>query len=125
MPVSCYTQHGKRYIMAILSHEERYDMTILPMKELKDTAGIAKRCEEEDAPIHITKNGYDSLVVMSSKTFERYDLAMRQAAQRELAREKELEEALADLRAGIDDIAAGRTRDAFEMIDELREKYGL
>ncbi len=100
-------------------------MTILPMKELKDTAGIAKRCEETNEPIHITKNGYDCLVVMTSKTFEQYDLAMKQAAKRELAREKELEETVASIRAGLDDIAAGRTRDAFELIDELREKYGL
>ena len=50
---------------------------------------------------------------------------MKQAAQRELAREKELEETIASIRAGLDDIAAGRTRDAFELIDELREKYGL
>ncbi|WP_418722303.1 hypothetical protein [Enorma sp.] len=100
-------------------------MTILPMKELKDTAGIAKRCEETNEPIHITKNGYDCLVVMTSKTFEQYDRALKQAAKRELAREKELEETVASIRAGLDDIAAGRTRDAFELIDELREKYGL
>lgn len=100
-------------------------MTILPMKEMKDTAGIARRCEETDEPIHITKNGYDCLVVMTSKTFERYDRAMKQAARRELAREQELEETVASIRAGLDDIAAGRTGDAFELIDGLREKYGL
>ena len=99
-------------------------MTILPMKELKDTAGIAKRCEEANEPIHITKNGYDCLVVMTSKTFEQYDLAMKQAAKRELAREKELEETVASIRAGLDDSAAGRTRDAFELIDELSALLG-
>lgn len=100
-------------------------MTILPMKELKDTAGITKRCEETNEPIHITKNGYDSLVIMSSKTFEQYDLALKQAGKRELAREREMEEVIASLREGLDDIAAGRTVDAIEMIDELRAKYGL
>lgn len=100
-------------------------MTIVPMKELKDTAGITAKCLALNEPIHVTKNGYDSLVIMSSSTFEQYDRAMRQAAQRELAREKELEELAASIRAGLDDIAAGRSRDAFEMIDELREKYGV
>lgn len=100
-------------------------MTILPMKELKDTAGIAQRCEETGEPIHITKNGYDCLVVMTSKTFERYDLAMRQAAQRELDRQRHFDELVSDVRAGFEDIAAGRTQDAFESLADLRAKHGL
>ena len=100
-------------------------MTIVPMKELKDTAGIAEKCRAANEPIHVTKNGYDSLVIMSSETFERYELAMKQAAQREIARQQELEELVASIQAGLDDIAAGRTQDAFEAIDELREQYGL
>ncbi len=100
-------------------------MTILPMKELKDTAGISAKCHSTDEPIHITKNGYSDLVIMSSETFERYDLAMKQAARRELVRQRELEETAASIRAGLDDIAARRTNDARELIDELRLKYDL
>lgn len=70
-------------------------MTILPMKELKDTAGISAKCHSTDEPIHITKNGYSDLVIMSSETFERYDLAMRQAARRGLARQREPPQAFA------------------------------
>lgn len=100
-------------------------MTILPMKELKDTASIAKRCEEANEPIHITKNGYDCLVVMTSKTFEQYDRALKQAAQRELDRQRYFDELVSDIDAGFEDIVAGRTEDAFESLAELREKYGL
>ena len=50
---------------------------------------------------------------------------MRQAARRELARQRELEETAASIRAGLDDIAARRTNDARELIDELRLKYDL
>ncbi len=100
-------------------------MTILPIKELKDTAGISAKRHSTDEPIRITKNGYSDLVIMSSETFERYDLAMRQAARRELARQRELEETAASIRAGLDDIAARRTNDARELIDELRLKYDL
>lgn len=100
-------------------------MTILPMKELKDTAGITRRCEEADEPVHITKNGYDCLVVMTSKTFERYDLAMKQAAQRELDRQRYFDELASDIRAGFEDIEAGRTQDAFESLSDLRAKHGL
>lgn len=100
-------------------------MTILPMKELKDTAGITQRCEEAGEPIHITKNGYDCLVVMTSKTFERYDLAMRQAAQRELHRQRYFDELVSDDRAGFEDIAAGRTQDAPESLADLRAELSV
>lgn len=100
-------------------------MTILPMKELKDTAGITRRCEEENEPIHITKNGYDCLVVMTSKTFEKYDRALKQAAQRELDRQRYFDELVSDIETGFEDIAAGRTADAFESLAALREKHGL
>ena len=44
-------------------------MTILPIKELKDTAGISAKRHSTDEPIRITKNGYSDLVIMSSETF--------------------------------------------------------
>ena len=46
-------------------------MTIIPIKELKDTAAIAQKCRELDEPIHITKNGYGAMVVMSMVPYEK------------------------------------------------------
>lgn len=100
-------------------------MTILPMKELKDTAGISAKCHSIDEPIHITKNGYSDLVIMSAETFKRYDLAMKQAAQRELERQRELDETVDDIRQSFEDIKAGRTRNAFVALSDMRAKYGL
>ena len=37
--------------------EKETTMTILPIKELKDGAGISKRCHELNEPIYITKKG--------------------------------------------------------------------
>lgn len=100
-------------------------MTILPMKELKDTAGISAKCHSTDEPIHITKNGYSDLVIMSAETFERYDLAMKQAAQRELERKRELNETVDDIRESFEYIKTGRTKNAFVALGDMRTKYGL
>ena len=39
--------------------------TIIPIKDLKDTAKISKMCNEANEPIFITKNGYGDMVLMS------------------------------------------------------------
>ena len=39
-------------------------MTIIPMRDLKDTVEIERRCMEEKGPVFVTKNGYGKLVVM-------------------------------------------------------------
>ena len=33
-------------------------MQIIPMRELKNTVEIERRCAEENGPVFITKNGY-------------------------------------------------------------------
>lgn len=100
-------------------------MTIVPIKELKDTAKISEMCATTSGPIYITKNGYGDMVIMSCDSFETYVEEQCQIAVAKARREFELEQIAADIRAGEADIAAGRTRDAFEMIDDLRAKYGL
>ena len=100
-------------------------MTIVPMKELKDTAGISAKCHALDEPIHVTKNGYDNLVIMSSRTFEQYDRAMRIVAQRELARQRYFDELVSDIENGFEEIDAGKGKDAFESLAEMRKKNGL
>ena len=39
-------------------------MQIIPMRELKNTTEVERRCEEENGPVYVTKNGYGRLVVM-------------------------------------------------------------
>ena len=79
-------------------------MVIAPIKELKDGAAISAKCHELDEPIHITKNGYGDMVIMSTEVFARYDRLIR---------------------TGMAEYRAGKSRDAFEALAELREKHGL
>ena len=44
--------------------------TIIPIKELKNTAEISKLCDEKNEPVFVTKNGYGDLVVMSQDCFD-------------------------------------------------------
>ena len=43
-------------------------MTIIPMRDLKDTVEIERKCREADGPVFVTKNGYGKLVVMSHRS---------------------------------------------------------
>ena len=82
--------------------------TILPIRDMKNTARISELCNSTDAPIFITKNGYGDMVLMSMRYYERT-----------LARQ----EAFDKLDEAEDQVAAGRTRDAFASLRELREKH--
>lgn len=85
-------------------------MQIIPMRELKNTVEIKRRCAEENGPVFVTKNGYGRLVVMDIDYYERTM--------------QEMEEAKLILE-GLDDVEAGRTVDGPTAMAELREKYGL
>ncbi|WP_102337593.1 type II toxin-antitoxin system Phd/YefM family antitoxin [Collinsella provencensis] len=100
-------------------------MVIAPIKELKDGAAISAKCHELNEPIHITKNGYGDMVIMSTEVFERYDRIMQRVLERELRHQQELEEIVEDFRAGMADYKAGNTRDGFEVLSELRAQYDL
>lgn len=43
-------------------------MQIVPMRDLKDTVQIEKKCQ--NSPVFVTKNGYGKLVVMSMEYYE-------------------------------------------------------
>ena len=43
---------------------------IIPINKLKNTAEISNLCKENKEPIFVTKNGYNSLVVMSEECFD-------------------------------------------------------
>ena len=85
-------------------------MQIIPMKDLKDTVAIEKRCAEANGPVFVTKNGYGRLVVMDIDYFERTMQKIYEA--------KELKEGLADL-------AAGKVQEGQAVMEGLRDKYGF
>ena len=46
-------------------------MQIIPMRDLKNTVEVERRCAEENGPVYVTKNGYGRLVVMDIEYYER------------------------------------------------------
>lgn len=85
-------------------------MTIVPMRDLKDTVEIERKCAEENGPVFVTKNGYGRLVVMD---IEYYDRLMRKLYEAKAVNE------------GLADIESGNTADGGEIKDMLGKKYGL
>lgn len=85
-------------------------MQIIPMRDLKNTVEIERRCAEENGPVYITKNGYGRLVVMEIEYYERI---MRKLYEAKIVSE------------GLNDIESGRTVDGNTAIDEIRGKYGI
>lgn len=85
-------------------------MQIIPMRDLKNTVEVECRCAEENGPVYVTKNGYGRLVVMDIEYYERTMRKMYEAQA---------------LIAGMEDVAAGRTKDGVYVLQNMREKYGL
>ena len=85
-------------------------MTIIPMRDLKDTVEIERRCMEEKGPVFVTKNGYGKLVVMD---IEYYEQTMRR-----IYEAKQINE-------GLSDLANGETVDGDEVKQKLAAKYGI
>jgi PHD/YefM family antitoxin component YafN of YafNO toxin-antitoxin module len=85
-------------------------MQIIPMRDLKNTVEVERRCAEENGPVFVTKNGYGRLVVMDIEYYERTMQKMNEA--------KAVMEGLADVKAG-------RTVDGDEVFSEIRSKYGI
>jgi prevent-host-death family protein len=82
--------------------------TILPIRDLKNTARISELCKTTDEPIFITKNGYGEIVVMGMAHYE------KTLAHQEVFR---------SLDAAERQIAAGQVRDASESLAALRRKH--
>lgn len=85
-------------------------MQIIPIRDLKNTVEIERRCAEENGPVYVTKNGYGRLVVMDIEYYERTMRKMYEAQA---------------LIAGMEDVEAGRTKDGVSVLQNMREKYGL
>ena len=49
-------------------------MQCIPIRDLKNTSEISAMCKQSNAPIFITKNGYNDMVIMSAEVYERIRL---------------------------------------------------
>ena len=83
-------------------------MQIVPMRDLKDTVQIEKKCQ--NGPVFVTKNGYGKLVVMN---MEYYESKIAKIAEADFINE------------GIVDFANGKISEGKEVIKELKDKYGI
>ena len=83
-------------------------MQIVPMRDLKDTVQIEKKCQ--NGPVFVTKNGYGKLVVMN---MEYYESKIAKIAEADFINE------------GIVDFANGKVSEGKEVIKELKDKYGI
>ena len=82
-------------------------MQIIPMRDLKNTVEIERRCAEANEPVFVTKNGYGSLVVMGIDYYER---TMQQISEAALVNQ------------GLRDYEAGRVVDGKKSMKKLRKK---
>lgn len=85
-------------------------MQIIPMRDLKNTVEVERRCAEENGPVYVTKNGYGRLVVMD---IEYYEQTMRKVYEAKTIMD------------GLEDVKAGRTVDGDGAISDVRKKYGI
>ena len=85
-------------------------MEIIPMRDLKNTVEIERRCAEANGPVFITKNGYGRLVVMDIEYYER---TMGKIEEARL------------VNRGIRSYENGQIVDGEDCLKKLRDKYGL
>ena len=84
-------------------------MQCIPIRDLKNTAAISEMCKKSAAPIYVTKNGYNEMVIMSAEVYDRIRLVS-------------VYEKLMEAEADIDE---GRVMEGSASLRKLREKYGL
>lgn len=85
-------------------------MQIIPMRDLKNTVEVERRCAEENGPVFVTKNGYGRLVVMD---IEYYEKTMRKMYEAKIVLD------------GLEDVKSGNTVDGDSAISNIRSKYGI
>lgn len=85
-------------------------MQIIPMRDLKNTVEVERRCAEENGPVYVTKNGYGRLVVMDIECYER---TMRKVHEAKLVME------------GLRDVEAGDVIDGTTALADVKERYGI
>ena len=85
-------------------------MQIIPMKDLKDTVEVERKCAEENGPVFVTKNGYGRLVVMDIEYYERTMRKLHEAQ---------------EIMAGLGDREKGLVEDGDAVMAQIRNAYGL
>lgn len=85
-------------------------MQIIPMRDLKNTVEVERRCAEENGPVFVTKNGYGRLVVMDIEYYEKTMRKMYEAK---------------TILDGLEDAKSGNTVDGDIAIANIRSKYGI
>lgn len=85
-------------------------MQIIPMRDLKNTVEVERRCAEENGPVYVTKNGYGRLVVMDIECYER---TMRKVHEAKVVME------------GLRDVEAGDVVDGAMALADVKERYGI
>ncbi len=85
-------------------------MQIIPMRDLKNTVEVERRCSEENGPVYVTKNGYGRLVVMDIDYYERTMQKMYEA------------KAVIE---GLRDVGSGALLDGDDTLGRIRSKYGV
>ena len=85
-------------------------MQIIPMRDLKNTVEVERRCAEENGPVFVTKNGYGRLVVMD---IDYYEKTMRK-----------MDEAKTIL-DGLKDVKSENTVEGDTAISNIRNKYDI
>ena len=85
-------------------------MQIIPMRDLKNTVEVERKCAEENGPVFVTKNGYGRLVVMDIEYYERTM--------------QKIYEAMA-IMEGLEDIKNDRTIEGEKAISDIRSRYGI
>ena len=85
-------------------------MKIIPMRDLKNTVEVERRCAEENGPVFVTKNGYGRLVVMD---IDYYEKTMRKMDETKTILD------------GLKDVKSGNTVEGDTAISNIRSKYGI
>ncbi len=84
-------------------------MIIIPMRDLKDTVEIERKCKESNGPVFVTKNGYGRLVVMDIDFYEKY---LSEIFEAKLIKE------------GLEDFNNGKVAKGDDVKQRMMEKYG-
>lgn len=85
-------------------------MQIIPMRDLKNTVEVERRCAEENGPVFVTKNGYGRLVVMD---IDYYEKTMRKMYEAKIILD------------GLENVKSGNTVDGKSAVSNIRSKYGI
>lgn len=85
-------------------------MQIVPMRDLKNTVEIERKCASSGEPVFVTKNGYGRLVVMDIEYYER---TMRKIDEAGLVNK------------GINEYEQGKVVDGRSSIQRLRKQHGI